>query len=88
MAIPTTRVEVQPGRIVYRGPGAHPFRAGDVVELPADHATTLAASGHVLTEAAAIAARAAKAKADAEAAAPPQAEPTPPPHDPALDPRA
>ncbi len=46
----TVRVKVKEGRAVYRGPGPHPFRAGDVLELPAEHAATLTASGHVEPE--------------------------------------
>ena len=46
----TVRVRVKEGRVVYRGPGPHPFRAGDVLELPAEHAATLTASGHVEPE--------------------------------------
>jgi hypothetical protein len=41
------RVRVAPGRTLHRGPGSAPFRAGDLIELPADHAAELAAAGHV-----------------------------------------
>lgn len=45
------RVVVAPGRLVFRGPGGHPFRPGDVVALPAAHADELVAGGHVAHEA-------------------------------------
>ena len=45
------RVRVKEGRQVYRGPGPHPFRSGEVLELPAEHAAALTASGHVEPEA-------------------------------------
>ncbi len=44
------RMVVAPGCTVYRGPGAHGFRAGDVVDLPAEHAAELAGAGHVHPE--------------------------------------
>ena len=47
-------MKVLAGRVVYRGPGPHPFRAGDVLELPAEHAAALAASGHVEPETAVV----------------------------------
>ena len=47
---PGVRVRVKDGRQIYRSPGPNPFRSGDVVELPADHAEALAASDHVEPE--------------------------------------
>ena len=44
------RVRVKEGRQVYRGPGPHPFRAGDMLELPPEHAAELVAGGHVEPE--------------------------------------
>ncbi len=63
-AAPTVRVTVAPGRTVYHGPVGHPFRAGDALEIPADHAAALLASGHVHAEPA-------PAEAPAETPAPP-----------------
>jgi len=43
MADETTTVTVAPGSLIYTGAGLHPFREGDTVELPAEHAADLAA---------------------------------------------
>lgn len=51
MAAPLVRRTVAPGRVVYRGPGSHPFRAGDAIDLPADHADALTVAGHLVPEA-------------------------------------
>ena len=51
MAAPV-RVKIAPGVVLHRGASGLPFRAGDVVELPADHAADLKTRGHVQDEAA------------------------------------
>lgn len=66
MAAETQRVQVAPGRAIYRGPSPHPFRAGAELDLPTAHATALLAAGHVR-----VAAPAAPAQQPAAAAAAP-----------------
>ncbi len=50
MAVTLNRVKVAPGAVIYHGGAGAPFRAGDVVELPADHVAALLKVGHVVPE--------------------------------------
>lgn len=52
MAAPVTRVKVAPGAVIHHGGSGAPFRPGDVVELPADHAAALLKAGHAVAESA------------------------------------
>jgi hypothetical protein len=47
MANETKTVTVAEGVLVYTGAGAHPFRAGETVPLPATHADELVAQNMV-----------------------------------------
>ena len=45
------RVRVAPGRTIHRGASGLPFRPGDLIDLPPDHAEQLGRDGHVAPEA-------------------------------------
>ena len=48
---PRQVLRVAPGTVVHHGPASAPFRAGDRIDLPPDHAEQLVTGGHVLPEA-------------------------------------
>lgn len=44
------RMRVTSGHVVHHSGAGAPFRAGDALGLPPDHAAELAASGHVIAD--------------------------------------